>query len=86
MDEKDFGKLINSLRWTFAKTMPQIPHEYIVIDNYPEKADSIKLFAAEIQTHGYTKTFFGKEYKYLDIGDYKYWVIENITNRAKIEE
>lgn len=86
MDKKQAEKLIDSVRWTFAKSMPGIPHEYIVVDNYPEKADDMKLFVSEIAKNGYTKTFFGKVYKYLEIGDYKYWVIDNIINRAKIEE
>lgn len=78
--------LINSLDWQFAKSMPGIPHEYIVTDNYPEKSDEIIKFIKRIENNGYTKSFYNKEYKYLEIDGYKYWVIENIINRAKIEE
>lgn len=78
--------LINSVNWQFAKSMPKIPHEYIVTDHYPAKTDEIKKFIKEIENHGYSKSFYGKEYKYLEINGYKYWVIENIINRAKIEE
>lgn len=84
--KNDFGELIKSVKWQFAKTMPDIPHEYIVIENYPKKKDEIRQFVKEIESNGYTQNFFTKEYKYLEIGDYKYWVIENIINRAKIEE
>jgi len=86
MAVNDFSELINSVNWTFAKTMPGIPHEYIVTDHYPEKSVEINKFIAQIQEKGYTKMFYSKEYKYLEIYDYKYWVIENIINRAKIEE
>lgn len=77
---------IDTVVWTFAKTMPEIPHEYIVIDDYPEKSESIKEFIQEIENDGYVNSFFDKEYKYLEIDGYKYWVIENIINRAKIDQ
>lgn len=83
---KEIKELISSLTWTFAKTMPDIPHEYIVIGDYPKKSDEIKVFIKGIESYGYAKTFYGKEYKYLEIDGYKYWVIENIINRAKIKE
>ncbi|MEI6039746.1 MAG: hypothetical protein WCP93_00080 [Candidatus Berkelbacteria bacterium] len=84
--QKEITKLISHLAWTFAKTMPEIPHEYVVIDDYPDKSDEIKMFVREIDSNGYIKPFYDKEYKYLEIAGYKYWVIENIINRAKIEE
>jgi len=86
MDIKTSENLIDSVKWRFAKTMPEIPHEYIVTNDYPEKRAEIAEFTAEIEQNGYSKTFFTKTYKYLNIGGYKYWVIENIINRAKIEE
>lgn len=85
MTKTETTELIASLHWTFAKSMPDIPHEYIVADHYPEKAKEINAFIAEIVKSGYTKKFYTKEYKYLEIGEYKYWVIENIINRAKID-
>lgn len=78
--------LINSVSWQFAKTMPEIPHEYIVTDNYPEKSKEINAFIAKIEKNGYKKPFYGKEYKYLEIDGYKYWVMGNIINRAKIKD
>ena len=86
MNSKEITNFINSVKWTFAKTMPQIPHEYIVTEHYPNKSKEINDFIAHINSHGYTKSFYGKEYKYLEIDGYKYWVIENIINRAKIKE
>lgn len=86
MAESEITKLIDSVKWTFAKTMPKIPHEYIVTNDYPEKVDAINTLITEIEKNGYTKSFYNKEYKYLEINGYKYWVIENIINRAKIEE
>ncbi|MEK9155950.1 MAG: hypothetical protein AAB360_01445 [Patescibacteria group bacterium] len=79
-------QFIDSVKWTFTKTMPEIPHEYIVTDRYPKKTEEVKAFIAEIEKNGYTKSFYSKEYKYLEIDGYKYWVIGNIINRAKSEE
>lgn len=95
MPKAEMQKFINSMTWIFAKTMADIPHEYIVVGHYPEKSKEIKSFIDEINKNGYTKSFFGKEYKYLEIDNvilsgnegshrYKYWVIEDIINRAKI--
>lgn len=83
--KRKFSELINNMDWQFAKTMPEIPHEYIIVDDYPEKSVEIKSFIGTINQVGYTKTFYGKEYKYLEIDDYKYWTIDNIINRAKIK-
>ena len=78
------NELLNSVNWIFAKTMPEIPHEYIVIDWYPEKIKEIKLFIQEIDRNGYSSKFYSKENKYLNIDEYKYWVIDNIINRTKL--
>lgn len=79
------NNLIKRVHWQVAKTMPEIPHEYIVIDDYKDKQGEFKIFIDKINHDGYAEKFFNKEYKYLDIDGYKYWVIENIINRAKIE-
>ena len=34
MIDDTIKKLINYVQWRFAKTMPEIPHEYIVMDWY----------------------------------------------------
>ena len=76
---------LNRCVWTFAKTMPGIPHEYIVRDKL--SADDKKTFDAfndYIQTNGYSATFGSNNYTYLTIGRHKYWIIENILNRVNI--
>lgn len=83
-EKNKINKFINSVKWQFAKSMPEIPHEYIVTNDYPEKSNEINQFIKEIKNNGYTKTFYNKEYKYLEINGYKYWAIENIINRTTI--
>jgi hypothetical protein len=65
--------------------MPGIPHYYIVKDDLSN--DDKKLFDEfdeYIKMNGYSKKFYSKKYIYLNIDDYKYWVIDNILNREKI--
>ena len=65
--------------------MPGIPHYYIVKDDLSN--DDKKLFDEfdeYIKTNGYSRKFYSKKYIYLNIDDYKYWVIDNILNKAKI--
>lgn len=81
--DKKFCKLVEKNEWLFAKTMSEIPHHYIVRDNLSENDKKIfDVFDKFIKKNGYTAKFYSKQYTYFDIGDYKYWVIENILNRA----
>lgn len=82
-----FIKLIERNEWIFAKTMPEIPHYYIVRDNLSDEDqklfDEFKLF---IKENGYTEKFHTREYQYINIDGYKYWIIKNILNRQKLNE
>ena len=81
-----FLKFIQDSKWVFTKTMPEIPHHYIVRDDLsvPNQKlfDEFKEF---IDKKGYSKKFYEKEYKYIDMEGYKYWIIENILNREEIK-
>ena len=80
---KDF---INRQKWTFAKTMAETPHKYVVRESLSE--DDQKLFdefEGLIKKEGYVEEFFSKEYTYYRIGDYKYWVVDNVLNRAEVK-
>ncbi|MEA3306739.1 MAG: hypothetical protein U9Q34_03040, partial [Elusimicrobiota bacterium] len=59
---------------------------YIVRDNLsvPNQKlfDEFKEF---INKEGYSKKFYKKEYKYIDIKGYKYWIIEDVLNREEIK-
>lgn len=78
--------LINENKWVFAKTMAEIPHYYIVRDNLSEKDKKLfDEFDVFIEKNGYTEKFYSKQYTYYNIGNYRYWVIENILNRTILE-
>lgn len=80
-------RFLNRLEWTFAKTMPKTPHEYIVRDKL--SSSDKKTFDAfhnylHNNDYSYLGTFESHTYRYLNIGRHKYWVIKNILNREKI--
>lgn len=87
---EEITKYIESAKWQFAKTMPEIPHEYTVKDWNPEKSDSFIDFVKYIKEFGKDEEFYGKIYRYLIVDDYKYWTmderVEDITliNREKL--
>lgn len=73
--------------WTFAKTMPQWPHWYLVRANCDD--DTFSKFVSFIYTNGHVRAWHDREFTYLDIDDYSYWTMGNpvdqttIINRAK---
>lgn len=77
-------KFLGRLAWTFAKTMPDTPHDYVVRDALSD-ADkkTFDAFSGYIKRNGYSAAFASKRYNYLHICGFKYWVIGNILNRAK---
>jgi hypothetical protein len=83
-DDFDMEAMLDSFTWTSAKTMPEIPHEYIVIPKHPEKQREIDIFMTAYKLENITDWFEDKEYQYLTIGNHKYWVIDNIINREEI--
>lgn len=83
-NEVNYDKLhemIARCEWTFAKTMPWCPHEYIVIGRCPLTTEEFEYFVNMQREHG-VKEHWGKYYlSYLYIDGYKYW-----TMGAPIEE
>lgn len=77
----DVKKTLESFKWRFAKTYADShPHEYIV----REKDCSNDIFDSiceYIKKEGHYEYFFKRKGVYCSIGDYTYWVMENIINR-----
>jgi len=73
-----------NLTWRFAKTMPEIPHEYVV--RSPDNEANFAALSETINKHGRWGTFRGNRYRYWYPGnDFKYWTIRRIINRARID-
>lgn len=87
-----YNHLLNEIankEYKFAKTMPKIPHYYSKKINW--KNDVLfKKAVVFIRKFGKKEMFLGKEYTYLYIRNYKYWVMNEpiekviLINRAKI--
>ena len=68
------------VRWIFAKTMPENPHEYTLRREWASDADFVRAVLF-IREHGYQNLFEGRWYTQLDIGEHTYW-----TMGAPVEE
>ena len=72
-------EFIDSSQWTFAKTMPEWPHEYIVRERVDENL-FVRL-VRHIRANGYEGKFYRKSITYYDNGGLVYW-----TMGAPLEE
>ncbi len=90
--ESNYEKLRSMIRrckWTFAKTMPFAPHEYIVKGKCSLTTEEFEFFINMQREHGVKERWGKYNNPYLYIDDYKYWTmgatIEETTviNRAK---
>ena len=74
-DSVDYAKLremISRCQWTFAKTIPWAPHEYIVRGKRPLTEEEFLYFVG-IQRRFGVKEHWGRYFfPYLHIDDYKY--------------
>ena len=75
-------------KYKFKKTNYASPHEYIILGK-----DNTHFFISLellIQTKGYDKEFriysTRKMYRYYNIGKYRYWIMQDVCNRALINE
>lgn len=80
---KELENRLQKQPFTFAKTYAKTaPHEYIVKGQNPELFDDVK---AAIKEHGYNAKFGKWTYRYLNIGEYKYWAFQTVLNREPIK-
>lgn len=76
--------------WTFAKTMPEWPHEYIVRDRVDEKL-FVRL-VEHIRVHGREGKFYQRAITYYEEADLVYWTMGAplpetiIINRCRTED
>ena len=81
---------VDTAEWTFAKTMPEWPHEYIVRDRVDEEL--FERLVAHIRDHGYEGRFYETVITYYDEAGLVYWTMgaslgaTTIVNRCRSEE
>lgn len=90
IDYEILREMIARCKWTFAKTMPFAPHEYIVKERCPLTTGEFEYFVNIQREHGVQERWGKYNNHYIYIDDYKYWTmgapIEETTviNRAKV--
>ena len=90
MTQKEIEDFIDSHNWRFAKTMPQMPHWYTLKKNCVNKDDErdFERFVSAIYMTGVPTQWKGRTYRYLKVGDYQYWTMDeteestDLINRA----
>jgi len=81
---------IDTSDWTFAKTMPDWPHHYIVRDRVDQ--DLFVKLVEHIRLFGYLGWFYQKAITYFDEDGFVYWTMGSpiaettIVNRARKED
>jgi len=80
---------VQNVKWTFAKTMPEWPHEYIVRGRVDDKL--FEQVVHHIRTNGSEKPFYQTTYTYFEEDGMLYWTMgepieeTDIINRCKKE-
>lgn len=75
-------EFIKSSKWTFAKTMPEWQHEYIVRANVDENL--FVQLVQHIRTNGYEGNFYKKNITYYDLGELVYWTMGESIDKTTI--
>jgi hypothetical protein len=66
-------EFIDAEKWTFAKTMPDWPHEYLVRDRVDK--DLFVAMVQHIRAHGYEGRFYKRKITYFDEDGMTYWTM-----------
>jgi hypothetical protein len=72
-------EFIANEKWTFAKTMPKWPHEYIIRERVDESL--FEQLVRHIRANGFEGAFYQEKYIYFEANGMLYW-----TMGAPIEE
>ncbi|NNM72457.1 hypothetical protein [Enterovirga aerilata] len=76
LTEEEILAFVAGNPWRFARTMPQYPHWYCLIEKVAEE-DRLTFcrFARQIRRRGYRQRFRKRWQTYYDVGPDKFWVI-----------
>ena len=86
---EDLHNFAREAKWTFAKTMPQWPHEYIVRERVDEKL--FEQLVRHIRANGFEGAFYQETFIYFEEDGMLYWTMgapineTTIINRCKKE-
>ncbi len=80
MEIQELERLIDGAQWRATNYLS--PHEYVLSRDYPELYAALRAYLLD---QGYVGLFLNREYTYGNIGVYRYWIIEDVVNRARLE-
>jgi len=87
---EDLKQFVDEEEWTYAKTMPEWPHEYLVREQVDEEL--FKKLVIHIRENGYEGRFYSKNITYYEEEGMVYWTMgapiekTTIINRCKKED
>jgi len=87
--EEQMIAFVSQQEWTYAKTMPKTPHEYVLRWKATSEATWLS-FVMTIRRFGYDENYRTMLIRYYDLGDQKYWTMGEflettwVLNRARI--
>ena len=73
---------VREAKWTFAKTMPEWPHEYIVRERVDENL--FDWLVRHIRANGHEEAFYTEKYIYFEEDGLLYWTMGNPINETTI--
>lgn len=74
MTYDEIRDFIGSHRWTFAKSMPHIPHEYTLRKHARDDAEFVR-FVLHIREVGEVRPWGRYRHTYLDFEGHTYWTM-----------
>ena len=87
---EDLRRFVDEERWTYAKTMPDWPHEYLVRERVDR--DLFEGTVKHIRANGYEGRFYQKKITYYEEAGLVYWTMgapleeTTIINRCRKED
>lgn len=83
-DLNRIAELLEKEKWTWAKTMPSIPHEYIVRDNCLMGEENFLMIVHVQRELGAPEKWGYNTLPYLYIDGYKYWTMGDTSEKTTI--
>ncbi len=71
--------LLDDAIWTATTYIK--PHQYIVRKDHGEL---FALMEARLKEEGYDAPFQARTYRYVDVGEHRYWLMGVVLNRARV--
>ena len=89
MTEAELKNFSSSHVWKYAKSMPKIPHDYVLLWTASSQHEFFR-FVMTVRRHGYDEKFRTMKIRYLEFGENKFWTMGEflettwVLNRARI--